>query len=116
MGTVCDKEPNPVIKQPSSNVPQRENRESRFHYIDPTIANTCKSLCRIAYKNEDSLISSTNSTISKQFASGFLIKLFKKQQEFFCLMTNEHVVTKEMIIKNKTIIFYYDNCDLKINK
>ena len=31
-------------------------------------------------------------------------------------MTNEHVVTKEMIIKNKTIIFYYDNCDLKIKE
>ena len=29
--------------------------------------------------------------------SGFLIKLFKGTQDFFCLMTCEHVITKEMV-------------------
>ena len=35
--------------------------------------------------------------------SGFLIKFFKGEKDFYCLMTNEHVVTKEMIA-NKTKI------------
>ena len=43
-----------------------------------------------------------------QLASGFLIILFKGNKKFYCLMTNEHVVNKEMIKQRETIIINYD--------
>ena len=46
--------------------------------------------------------------------SGFLIKLKKRDEDFFCLMTNEHVVTKSMIENENTIKVYYDNEEKKI--
>ena len=64
------------------------------------IANISKSLCKIEYEN--------------QIATGFLIKLFKNRKEFFCLMTCEHVVTRAMIKQRKTISFYYDSSDVKM--
>ena len=42
-------------------------------------------------------------------SSGFLIKLFKGDEDFFCLMTNEHVITKDIIKNKEKIKFYYDN-------
>ena len=42
-------------------------------------------------------------------SSGFLIHLFKGRKEFYCLMTNEHVITKEMIEKKIIIDIYYDS-------
>ena len=56
---------------------------------------TSKSICKISYQQKISL--------------GFLIKLFKKDKDFFCLMTNCHIITKEMIKKREKICFYYDN-------
>ena len=41
--------------------------------------------------------------------SGFLIKFFKGKKDFYCLMTNEHVVTKKMIENKNKIDIYYDN-------
>ena len=37
--------------------------------------------------------------------SGFLIKLYK---DFFCLISNERIITKKMIEKESKIVFYYD--------
>ena len=48
--------------------------------------------------------------------SGFLIKLFKGTQDFFCLITCEHVITKEMVNQRKTIKFYYDSLNEKIER
>ena len=54
-----------------------------------------KSLCKIEY---DNIIS-----------SGFLIKFFKRSKDFFCLMTNEHIITRKIISQRKKITFYYDS-------
>jgi len=43
-----------------------------------------------------------------KISSGFLIKLFKNEENFFCLMTNEHIITREMVNQRKKITFYYD--------
>jgi len=43
-----------------------------------------------------------------QMASGFFIKLIKGDQEFYCLMTNEHVVNKKMIEQKEIIDVYYE--------
>ena len=37
--------------------------------------------------------------------SGFLIKFFK---DFCCLISNQHIITKEMIENKSTILFGYD--------
>ena len=70
--------------------------------LDPSIAIASKSICKIE----------TSFSIS----SGFLIKFFKNDQDFFCMMTNEHIITKEMIKNKDTIHFYYDNNIYKIKK
>ena len=44
-----------------------------------------------------------------QMASGFFIKLIKGDQDFYCLMTNEHVVNKKMIEKREIIKVYNKN-------
>ena len=40
--------------------------------------------------------------------TGFLIKLYKGENPFFCLMTNDHLIDKEIIELNKPIEIYYD--------
>lgn len=44
-----------------------------------------------------------------QIVSGFLIQLSRGTKDFFCLMTNEHVVAKSLIEKKANITFFYDN-------
>ena len=68
--------------------------------IDPYVANVSKSLCFIKTENLS--------------GSGFLIKLFKGTQDFYCLITCEHVVTREMVNQRKTIRFYYDSLNAKL--
>ena len=63
--------------------------------IPRSISTIFKSSCKIVFENH--------------FASGFLIKFFKREQEFFCLMTNEHVINKDIIKQRKTIALYYDS-------
>ena len=41
--------------------------------------------------------------------SGFFIKLERNNKEFYCIMTNEHVITKEHINKKEEILINYDN-------
>ena len=62
---------------------------------EPEMLLALKSICKISKLNETSF--------------GFLIKFFKKEKDFYCLMTNEHTITKEMIKKKEKITFYYDN-------
>ena len=70
--------------------------------IDPCVANPLKALCFIQ----------TQST----FGSGFLIKLFKGNQDFFCLITCEHVIKREMVNQRKTIKFFYDCLNAKLKE
>ena len=62
---------------------------------EPEMASALKSICKISQLN--------------QVSFGFLIKLFKKNEDFYCLMTNEHTITQEMIKKKEKITFYFDN-------
>ena len=58
--------------------------------LPPTIVKISKSLCKVF------------TPFAK--ASGFLFRLFKGEEEFFCLMSNEHVINKKLI----KIAFKYD--------
>lgn len=65
------------------------------------------------YQNDISLMQASASlcklVTNKKIASGFLIKLFKDQEDFFCLMTNEHVFREDMVTKKENFLFYFDN-------
>ena len=63
------------------------------------IFNIAKSICKI--------IIYINAT-TKKFGTGFLINLSSKENPFYCLMTNEHVINKSMIQKGEFITFIYD--------
>ena len=67
-----------------------------FHSLDESITQTAKSLCKI--------MGSFN-----RISSGFLIQLFKGEKEFYCLVTNEHVITKKMIEQKIEINIFYDS-------
>ena len=67
-----------------------------FHQLDESITSTSKSLCKIVVSSD-------------RMSSGFLIRLFKDTKKFYCLITNEHVITKEMIKEKITIDVYYDS-------
>ena len=87
------------IKKDKSNVKQERINEvlggNEIIKIDINIYNTVKSVCKIV----------TNSGIG----TGFLIKLYKDDADFYCLMTCEHVVTKKKINSKEKIIIYYDD-------
>ena len=70
-------------------------KNSSINPIPLSIPTIFKSFCKIEY--------------GEAISSGFLIKFFKRTKDFFCLMTNEHVITKDMIKKRRTITLYYDS-------
>ena len=61
----------------------------------PVVLKPLRSICKI--------------DIANKLATGFLIKFFKGEKDFFCLMTNEHVITKDLIRRRKKISIYYDS-------
>ena len=74
--------------------------------IDNCLYKVCKSICKIRIPNK--------------VGTGFLIKLYKENKPFYCIMTNEHVINKETIEEKKKIIVYYDNefkrIEIELNK
>ena len=61
----------------------------------PALSKSLRSICKV--------------DTSYQMSTGFLIKFFKGEEEFFSLMTNEHSITKELIEQRKRITIYYDS-------
>ena len=68
---------------------------SNMYTVNPYLYAVCRSICKISYPNN--------------VGTGFFIKLFKNGKPLFLLMTNEHVITKNMIENKQTIDVYYDN-------
>ena len=71
-----------------------EMKDHEIKEIDINLHKTCKSICKILYKNK--------------VGTGFFIKLYKEEKKLFCLMTNEHVITKEMIELKEVININYN--------
>ena len=80
--------------------PEYVNPKNPLHPLKP-IVKTAKSICKIIITPYKS-------------GSGFFIKFFKGEQDFYCLMTNEHVVTKKLVEQNQKIDVYYDSEDKNI--
>ena len=64
-----------------------------------------QSICKIKTNNQE--------------ATGFFMKLFINNEYFYFLMTNEHIITKDMIKNNESVIIYYavgkKNIDIDLN-
>ena len=74
---------------------EKYDGDNNLRQIDTQIYSVIKSVCKII--------------IADDIGTGFLIKLYKKNnKEFFCLMANEHLITRELIAQKEKFIFYYD--------
>jgi len=79
---------------------KQENRinevetENSLNQINLDLYTVIKSVCKI-------IINNSNGT-------GFLIKLFKNKKDFYCLMTNEHIITRQMINSKIKITIFFD--------
>ena len=78
---------------------ENDEKNSNIKAIDISIHEVCKSICKITYENK--------------VGTGFFIKLYKDQKDLFCLMTNHHVIKKE-IIDVKQVINVLFNYEKKI--
>ncbi len=78
-----------------------ETKTSEIKEIDVNLNESCKSICKIIYQNN--------------FGTGFFIKLYKDEKELLCLMSNEHVIRKDMIESKETINVKY-NYEKKMDK
>ena len=73
-----------------------EIKDSQLKPIDKNIIKVSPSICKIESKNH--------------IGSGFLIRLNTLNKELFCLMTNQHVITREMVQLKEEIEILY-NCE-----
>jgi len=69
--------------------------DSSIHQINSFLYDICPSICKIIFFNK--------------VGTGFFIKLYKENKPIFLLMTNEHIIEKEMIENKQEIEVYYDN-------
>ena len=70
-----------------------------FEKIDRNISNVSKSICKIK-------IGKSLRTI---YGTGFLLRFHIEQESFYCLISNEHVISKEIINNKNKIFIKYDN-------
>ena len=78
----------------SFRINQAINPNSELKKID-NLLDIGKSICKIITSNS--------------LGTGFLIKLNRINKPFYCLMTNEHVITQNLITKQEKIKIIYDN-------
>ena len=81
---------------------QKINKKSDIKEVDKYLNKAFESVCKIIAKEST--------------GTGFLIKLYKDEEELFCLLANEHLINKDMI-KSKEIIdvnYKYEEKWLKI--
>ena len=76
---------------------------SSFEEIEPEIIKVTTSICKIRIKPE------AKNELKVKSGTGFLLKFYINQELFYCLMSNEHVITEEMIQNKNTIYIDYDN-------
>ena len=69
-------------------------QNSEIKKIDLNLHKALNSVCKIIYQN--------------QVGTGFFIKLYKDDKKILCLMTNEHVIRKEMIELKEIIDVKYN--------
>ena len=84
-----------ICKGPNARKEEVKILGSSIHQIDPFLYQVCPSICKIIFSNK--------------VGRGFFIKLYKSNKLIFLLMTNEHIIKKEMIDNKEEIEVYYNN-------
>ena len=85
-----------------------ETKHSEIKTMDLSLHEVSKSVCKIIFGNPNSVEIKDDEKIDLNFATGFLFKLNKEDKEFLCLMTNEHVITRDMVKLNVIIDLNYN--------
>ena len=70
-----------------------------FEKVNIIISNVSKSICKIKI----------GSNIGNITGTGFLLSFYIEQERFYCLVSNEHVIKKELLNTNIDIYILYDN-------
>ena len=73
---------------------ERMIQNSDINEIDIDLVKVSPSVCKIRAGN--------------CVASGFFIQVKHNLKELYCLMTNEHVITRDMVFRKETILISYD--------
>ena len=73
---------------------ERPTQINQTNQLPVSISSVLKSLCKIETQYKKS--------------SGFLIKFEAKEDEFYCLLTNEHIITKDLVEKKGIIKFIFE--------
>ena len=60
---------------------------SPFEYLDSCLIDVSKSVCKIKIGKKSESV----------FGSGFLLRYLINEKYFYCLMSNEHIITKDLI-------------------
>ena len=83
-----------INSQKSGRINEKVLDSSQMTSIEKELYSVFPSICKIEIPNGK--------------ATGFLIKLNKGNKDFFCLLTNEHVIQNTMIESNEQITIYYN--------
>ena len=93
----CESKNNEKPTNPQNSVENKRLEaltKNELHPMDTSLVEAAKSLCKVSTKSE--------------ISSGFFIQLFKGEEQFFCLMTCEHVVKREIIKQKQEITILYE--------
>ena len=72
---------------------------SPLEKVDRMVSNVSKSICKIKIETSIGTIKGT----------GFLLAFYIEQERFYCLISNEHVIKKELLNQDIDIYISYDN-------
>ena len=78
---------------------KKTDKFQSFQKIDQCLSNVLKSICKIEIDTKG----------DTKMGTGFLMKFRISSEMFFCLVSNAHVLTKQLIEENENIIIYYDS-------
>ena len=78
MGACCETNNEKRINR----IDENKFKDSKMNEIDRYLNKASRSVCKIITKYKE--------------GTGFLIKLYRNNNPFYCLMTNEHIIQKEL--------------------
>ena len=99
----------------NSRIPECIIQFSPFEKLDNKITNVSKSICKLKIENR------LSNGIETKIGTGFLLKFWIDLDCFYCLVSNEHVITRNIINNsNNNIVIKYDSefkiANIKLDK
>ena len=86
---------NKVNQSITNNKPLTPIKQLGILELNKYLNKLCKSVCKIETQTKDK-------------GTGFLMKLEKGNNPFYCLISNEHVIKEQMIKSKEYISIFYD--------